>query len=128
MPGGLLDKTGTAEAYRLQRSYRKEAHILRFRKKPGLKPLPGPTQTGATPILFVGDQFGRILAALEEAGLDEETNAVFTSDHGNCLGPHEEVSENVHYEESLRGTRPRSPGGTELGPWLEKTQDPWLGS
>ncbi|MGW8267059.1 MAG: sulfatase family protein [Longimicrobiales bacterium] len=50
----------------------------------------------------VDDQFGRILAALRDQGLDEDTIAVFTSDHGNCLGSHEEVSKNVHYEESMR--------------------------
>ncbi len=50
----------------------------------------------------VDDQFGRILAALREDGLDEDTIVVFTSDHGNCLGSHEQVSKNVHYEESMR--------------------------
>jgi arylsulfatase A-like enzyme len=50
----------------------------------------------------VDDQFGRILAALEADGLEEDTIVVFTSDHGNCLGSHEEVSKNVHFEESMR--------------------------
>lgn len=50
----------------------------------------------------VDDQFGRILAGLEAAGLEEDTIVVFTSDHGNCLGAHEEVTKNVHYEESMR--------------------------
>lgn len=50
----------------------------------------------------VDDQFGRILGALEEAGLEEDTIVVFTSDHGNCLGSHEEVSKNNPYEESMR--------------------------
>jgi arylsulfatase A-like enzyme len=50
----------------------------------------------------VDDQFGRILTALSENGLEEDTIVVFTSDHGNCLGSHEEVSKNVHYEESMR--------------------------
>ena len=50
----------------------------------------------------VDDQFGRILGALKEAGLEEDTIVVFTSDHGNCLGCHEQVSKNVHYEESMR--------------------------
>jgi len=50
----------------------------------------------------VDDQFGRILSTLREEGLDEDTIVVFTSDHGNCLGCHDEVSKNVHYEESMR--------------------------
>jgi len=50
----------------------------------------------------VDDQFGRILSVLHEEGLEEDTIVVFTSDHGNCLGSHEEVSKNVHYEESMR--------------------------
>ncbi|NNM03743.1 MAG: sulfatase [Gemmatimonadetes bacterium] len=50
----------------------------------------------------VDDQFGRILAELEAAGLEEDTIVVFTSDHGNCLGSHDQVSKNNHYEESMR--------------------------
>jgi arylsulfatase A-like enzyme len=50
----------------------------------------------------VDDQFGRILDVLRLDGLDEDTIVVFTSDHGNCLGSHEEVSKNVYYEESMR--------------------------
>jgi arylsulfatase A-like enzyme len=53
-------------------------------------------------ITGVDHQFGRILDALGEAGLEEDTIVVFTSDHGNCLGAHEEVSKNVHFEESMR--------------------------
>ena len=50
----------------------------------------------------VDDQFGRILRALNEAGLEEDTIVVFTSDHGNCLGSHDHPTKNVHYEESMR--------------------------
>jgi N-acetylglucosamine-6-sulfatase len=50
----------------------------------------------------VDDQFGRILNELSRQGLDEDTIVVFTSDHGNCLGSHDEVSKNNHYEESMR--------------------------
>jgi len=53
-------------------------------------------------ITGVDEQFGRILKALEECGLAENTLVVFTSDHGDCLGIHGEVSKNNHYEESLR--------------------------
>jgi arylsulfatase A-like enzyme len=50
----------------------------------------------------VDDQFGRILGELSRLGLDEDTIVVFTSDHGNCLGSHEQMTKNVHYEESMR--------------------------
>jgi arylsulfatase A-like enzyme len=50
----------------------------------------------------VDEQFGRILAALKEQGLDDDTIVLFTSDHGNCLGCHDQPTKNVHYEESMR--------------------------
>ena len=53
-------------------------------------------------ITGVDAQFGRILAALKELGLEEDTVVVFTSDHGNCIGCHDEVAKNNPYEESFR--------------------------
>ena len=50
----------------------------------------------------VDEQFGRILSALKDAGLDENTIVVFTSDHGDCLGMHEEVTKNNWFEEAMR--------------------------
>ena len=50
----------------------------------------------------VDDQFGRILRALKNEGLEEDTIVLFTSDHGNCLGIHDEISKNNHFEESMR--------------------------
>jgi arylsulfatase A-like enzyme len=47
-------------------------------------------------------QFGRILQALREAGLDKSTIVVFTSDHGDCLGKHGMISKSNPYEESMR--------------------------
>jgi arylsulfatase A-like enzyme len=50
----------------------------------------------------VDAQFGRILTALKEQGLEEDTIVLFTSDHGNCLGIHDQISKNNRYEESMR--------------------------
>jgi arylsulfatase A-like enzyme len=52
-------------------------------------------------ITGVDEQFGRILQALENQGLAQDTIVVFTSDHGNCLGIHECISKDNAYEESL---------------------------
>lgn len=53
-------------------------------------------------ITGVDAQFGRIISTLKEAGLEENTIVVFASDHGNCLGIHEMISKNNHFEESMR--------------------------
>lgn len=39
-------------------------------------------------ISFIDEQVGRILTALAEAGLDENTIVIYTSDHGDWLGDH----------------------------------------
>jgi arylsulfatase A-like enzyme len=48
----------------------------------------------------VDEQLGRILQALEENGLTENTIVVFTSDHGDCLGKHGMISKSNPYEEA----------------------------
>jgi arylsulfatase A-like enzyme len=53
-------------------------------------------------ITGVDDQFGRLLRALDEANLAEDTIVVFTSDHGNCIGSHNEISKNNPFDEALR--------------------------
>jgi arylsulfatase A-like enzyme len=50
----------------------------------------------------VDEQFGRIVAGLQEQGLAEDTIVVFTSDHGNSLGMHGERSKPNPYEECVR--------------------------
>lgn len=52
-------------------------------------------------ITGVDEQFGRIVKALKDKGLDENTIVVFTSDHGDCLGMHEMISKANPYEESV---------------------------
>lgn len=50
----------------------------------------------------VDEQVGRIIDELKKNGQFENTIVVFTSDHGNCLGIHNELSKNNFYEESMR--------------------------
>lgn len=47
------------------------------------------------------EQFGRILAALKDADLKDNTIVVFTSDHGDCLGKHGMMAKSNPFEESL---------------------------
>ncbi|MBS7807284.1 sulfatase-like hydrolase/transferase [Variovorax sp. PCZ-1] len=63
-------------------------------------------------ISLVDHQVGRILAALEEEGLAENTLVVFTSDHGELLGDHGLMLKGpMHYEGLLRvGLLMRGPG------------------
>ena len=46
--------------------------------------------------------FGRLLAAVEEMGLAEDTILVFTSDHGEMFGAHGRRAKNIFYEEAAR--------------------------
>jgi len=50
----------------------------------------------------VDAEIGRVLAALREQGLDENTLIVFVSDHGECAGAHGLAQKTVFYEESVR--------------------------
>lgn len=45
---------------------------------------------------------GRILAALKDAGLDDNTVVIYSSDHGSMLGAHGLVGKWLMYEESIR--------------------------
>jgi arylsulfatase A-like enzyme len=45
---------------------------------------------------------GRILDALDECGLRDETIVVFTSDHGDMMGSHHLLAKGVMYQESAR--------------------------
>lgn len=51
---------------------------------------------------WVDDCVGRMLAALQQAGLAENTIVIFTSDHGDYLGSHNRVQKGDLHEESVR--------------------------
>ena len=48
------------------------------------------------------EQFGRILKALDELDLTEDTIVVFTSDHGEMFGAQGRIQKMTFYEESVR--------------------------
>ncbi|MGN0970459.1 MAG: sulfatase [Aristaeellaceae bacterium] len=48
------------------------------------------------------DNIGRLMQAVKELGLDENTIVVFTSDHGECFGAHGRRAKNIFYEEAIR--------------------------
>ncbi|TFH38807.1 MAG: DUF229 domain-containing protein, partial [Bacteroidia bacterium] len=49
----------------------------------------------------IDEQVGRIMKCLDEEGIRGNTILVFTSDHGNCLGAHNQVTKNVFWEEAF---------------------------
>ncbi len=50
----------------------------------------------------VDAEIGKVLAALRQAGLEENTLIVFTADHGECAGAHGFNQKTVLYDESAR--------------------------
>ncbi|RDI72053.1 sulfatase-like hydrolase/transferase [Halopelagius longus] len=54
-------------------------------------------------VTFIDDQVGRILDALSEAGLDEETIVVHAADHGDFTGSHRQFNKGpLMYEQTYR--------------------------
>ncbi|MDA0990393.1 MAG: sulfatase-like hydrolase/transferase [Verrucomicrobia bacterium] len=51
---------------------------------------------------LVDTHVGRILGALSELGLDDQTIVVFTSDHGDMMGSHRLLAKGVMFQESIR--------------------------
>jgi arylsulfatase A-like enzyme len=45
---------------------------------------------------------GRLQNAIREAGIENDTLFVFTSDHGECFGAHGRMKKNIFYEEAAR--------------------------
>lgn len=49
----------------------------------------------------VDEQIGRVLKALEEQGMAENTIVVITADHGEMMGSHGLMSKNIWFEEAI---------------------------
>jgi arylsulfatase A-like enzyme len=53
-------------------------------------------------IEMVDAEIGRVMKALRESGMEEDTVVIFSSDHGECAGAHRFNQKTVFYEESVR--------------------------
>jgi arylsulfatase A-like enzyme len=51
---------------------------------------------------LVDKEIGRLLTALREAGIEDNTMILFTSDHGECAGAHDWNQKSMPYDESTR--------------------------
>lgn len=49
----------------------------------------------------VDENIGRLISYLKSTNQFDNTIIVFTSDHGDCMGTHEELTKNNYYEESM---------------------------
>ncbi len=52
-------------------------------------------------VTFLDDQIGEIMTALKEAGLEENTRIIYTTDHGDTIGEHGTFFKNTMYEQSV---------------------------
>lgn len=50
----------------------------------------------------IDEQFGRILDAIKEKGIEEDTIVIFTSDHGEMMGSHSMMYKGYWYDDSFR--------------------------
>lgn len=68
---------------------------------------------------FLDEQVGRVLTALEEAGLSEDTLVLFTSDHGEMLGEKGFWTKSTMYESAVRVPLLMAGPGVEPGVWAD---------
>lgn len=53
-------------------------------------------------VVNLDDNIGRLLKAISDLGLEENSILVFTSDHGELFGAHGRRAKNIFYEEAVR--------------------------
>jgi len=51
-------------------------------------------------VSFLDDNIGKVLAALDSAGLSDTTRVIYSTDHGDNLGTRHMWGKSIHYEES----------------------------
>lgn len=67
-------------------------------------------------IALLDDEFARLISALDELGVSDETIVVYTSDHGDMLGSHGMTKKQLPFEEAIRVPfAVRWPGRVEPG-------------
>lgn len=79
----------------------KTEHICHHTSEPYTGDLDLDTRRYYAAVSGLDDQFGRLLDALEEMGLAENTIVVLSADHGDMMGSHGLMAKHVWYEESI---------------------------
>ncbi len=74
---------------------------------------------------LIDDQIGRIIGALEDRGLMDDTAILFCSDHGEMMGDHGRAQKSIYYKEALTVPlairHPRHLTGTRIDSPVELT-------
>jgi len=70
-------------------------------------------------VSLVDTHVGTILDTIDDAGLDEDTITVFTSDHGDMMGSHGIVAKHLQFEEAIKVPLLLRIPGTAVGDIVE---------
>lgn len=94
------------DPYRAPESYEAQYDPARIQLRPNWKPgpgVPGPKEIASyyAMIASIDDQVGRLMRALDEFGMTEDTIVLFSSDHGDMLGSHGQRLKRKPWEESV---------------------------
>jgi arylsulfatase A-like enzyme len=84
---------------RFEALYRRPDLPMRANAQRDLYRMHAPGYFGA--VTWMDENFGRLMAELDELGLAEDTIVVLTADHGELLGSHRCMIKDIWYEESI---------------------------